>query len=51
MIAYKCTKCGSELESADDLAGQTDTCPDCGTSSPVPPRLSSPGRHAARGKE
>jgi len=36
MIGFQCTKCGTLLESPVSMAGQTDTCPVCGTSCEVP---------------
>jgi DNA-directed RNA polymerase subunit RPC12/RpoP len=37
MIRYTCASCGALLESADQMGGQQDECPICGTSSVVPP--------------
>ena len=38
MIYYKCTNCGLMMESPPELAGERESCPDCGTIVPVPPR-------------
>ena len=40
MIEYKCRnpKCGAVLESPDELAGASETCPDCGAANTVPPK-------------
>ena len=36
IIEYRCTCCGTFLESEGDLAGKEDTCPSCGKVTPVP---------------
>ena len=36
MIRYKCSECGTDLESPTELQGKTDKCPVCGTSNHVP---------------
>lgn len=37
MIPYKCTKCGADIQSPSELAGQSQACPGCGTTFVVPP--------------
>ena len=36
MITYKCTECGSRMESPASLAGSSETCPSCGHVRVVP---------------
>ena len=42
MISYKCTKCGAELASPSGMAGQEETCPECGTICVVPEEVPGP---------
>jgi Zn-finger nucleic acid-binding protein len=36
MIYYGCPKCQAPMASPDEMAGQTDTCPECGNVAVVP---------------
>jgi len=36
MIKYQCNKCGNSLETPDSMSGQTEVCPICKKSNPVP---------------
>ena len=39
MIDFACRACGEELSVPESLAGQSETCPACGTTSVIPRRL------------
>lgn len=36
MIEFKCSQCGEGMEAPQSLAGQTEECPTCGSTQPIP---------------
>lgn len=50
MIRYKCTQCGADLESSDELGMGSDKCPACGATCVVPMSKAQVKQSAAKRK-